>query len=192
MIGAAAAALAACGGSSGSSGATPAQGAVANSAAGQAKTDTVEIIGKIDAESGPPGTFTGKEHWPAFSPGDVRVSAGRTVVLTIKEYDDMATALPDGSPYNKVMGGTEVANGKAVTTVSNNQIAHTITIPSLGINIPLPKAPEGGVTTVTFTFKAPAAGTYKWFCLTPCGNGPGGMGGAMKTDDWMRGHLVVT
>ncbi len=190
LIGSAIAALAACASSSGSSDNVSSTSGTA-SAASQAKIDNVTVIGKIDADSGAEGTFTGKDDWPAVAPSDIHVSAGSTVVLTIKEYDDMVTALPDGSPYNNVMGGTETVDGKQVTTVGNDQLAHTITIASLGINIPLPKAPEGGFTTVTFTFKAPASGTYEWRCMTPCGDGPMGMGGAMQTDEWMRGHLIV-
>ena len=113
-------------------------------------------------------------------------------MLTIKEYDSAPTALPDGSPYNAVTGGTETVNGAAVTTVANADIAHTFTIPELGINVPLPKSPEGGVTTIVFTFKVDKAGTYVWRCFTPCGGDPKGMGGAMATKDWMQGNLIVT
>ena len=190
VIGSAGVALAACGARADSGGGT--HTASSTAAASQAKTDSVSLIGKIDADAGAPGTFTGKEHWPAVSPSDIHVSAGATVVLTIKEYDDMVTALPAGSAYHSVMGGTETVNGKRVSSVDNSQIAHTITIPTLGINIPLPKAPEGGFTTVRFTFRAPRSGTYEWECMTPCGGGTNGMGGAMHMDGWMRGHLVVS
>jgi hypothetical protein len=157
----------------------------------------VNLIGKIDATSGKPGTFTGRPGWPALAPGTIRVPAGATVVLTIKEYDDMVTPLPTmgmmGSPFNSVWGGTETVDGKPVTWVSNAQIAHTITIPQLGINVPLPKAPHGGFTKVVFTFKAPSTpGTYTWQCETPCGTGPTGWGGPMATYGWMKGFFTVS
>jgi hypothetical protein len=186
MVGTAAIALAACGGSS--SGGQPAGTA---SAAAQAKTQNITVIGKIDADKGPPGTFTGKEHWPAFAPATIHVTKGATVKLTIKEYDDMATALPAGSQFNTVTGGKATFNGAPLTNVTNQDISHTITIPELGINIPLPKAPEGGVATVVFTFKATKAGTFVWQCMTPCGGGSTGMGGAMVMPGWMKGSLVV-
>ena len=112
----------------------------------------------------------------------------------------MVTPLARLSPFLKVMGGAETANGKRVTLVGNNEIAHTFTIPSLGINIPLPIAAMGGPmgsmagpTTIRFTFRAPSApGTYLWLCVTPCGGNPDGIGGAMHTDGWMRGHLIVS
>lgn len=191
IAGTAALALAACGGS-GSSNSSQAKPAVKPAAAAQSKVDNITLIGKIDADSGPAGTFTGKEHWPAFAPGTVHVHKGDTVRLTIKEYDDMATPLPAGSPYDKVMGGTETANGAPVTSVANKDISHTITIPALGINIPLPKAPDGGVATVVFTFKANQAGTFVFQCMTPCGSGSTGMGGAMVKQGWMKGQLVVS
>jgi uncharacterized membrane protein len=186
ILGTAAFALAACGGSSGSGQAQSSQPAAAAS-----KTVHVSLVGKIDANSGPAGTYTSKQHWPAYAPSALHVAKGDTVVLTIKEYDDAPTALPSGSPYNAVQGGTETANGAPVTSVSNAQISHTFTIPALGINVPLPKAPQNGVTTVVFTFKATQSGDFTWQCMTPCGGGSNGMGGAMAKYDWMKGHLIV-
>src|SRR6516165_8200115 len=136
----AAVALAACGG--------PAR---PGGVAAQAGPDTVQMIGKIDADMGPMGTFTGKAHWPAMAPADIHVRAGATVVLTIKEYDDMITPVAGLSPFLRVMGGTETVNGKPVRSVGNGQLAHTFTIPSLGINAPLPVASMDGPATVRFT-----------------------------------------
>lgn len=177
---------------SGCGGASPSTSATPSATASTPKTVNITMIGKIDADKGPAGTFTGKEHWPAMAPGDIKASVGDNVVLTIKEYDDAPTALPAGSPYNAVSGGTETIDGTAATTVSNRDIAHTFSIPELRINAPLAKAPEGGATTMVFTFKVDKAGTYTWHCFTPCGGDPNGMGGAMATDAWMQGHLIVT
>ena len=192
--------LAACSASAQLSGATIGSGAPG---AAHAKTEAVQLIGKIDADMGAMGTFTGKAGWPAVAPGNIHVRAGATVVLTIGEYDDMVTPLADNSPFLQVMGGTETVNGKRVTSVSNQQIAHTFTVPSLGINVPLPIAGmggsmgsmdgPGGPTMVRFTFHAPATpGTYLWLCATPCGTGSYGISGAMAMNGWMRGHLIVS
>jgi hypothetical protein len=156
------------------------------------KTDKITLVGQIDATSGPAGTFTKKAKWPALAPANVTVGQGDTVVLTIKEYDDAPTALPAGSPYNAVAGGTMTVNGVATTTVSNADIAHTFSVPELGLNAPLPKAATGGFSTIVFTFKAGKAGTYGWRCFTPCGDGANGMTGAMATKGWMQGNLIVT
>ena len=184
MMGAVAVSASACGGSK--AGAAPAATAAA------AKTDNITMIGKIDATSGPVGTFTGKDKWPAMAPGDLTFGHGDTVVLTIKEYDDAPTALPAGSPYGTVAGGTMTVNGVAGTTVSNANIAHTFSIPTLGINVPLTKAPTGGVSTTVFTFKVDKAGSYTWRCFTPCGGGANGMTDAMATKGWMQGNVVVS
>jgi hypothetical protein len=184
IAGAVAVTASACGGSS--SGAT-----AAPKAANAPKTVNIALTGKIDTDKGPAGSFTSKEHWPALSPSDITISKGDTIVLTIKEYDDAPTALPDGSPYNAVAGGTETVNGAAVTNVSNADIAHTFSIPELGINAPLPKAADGGVATIVFTFTANKAGSYVWRCFTPCGGDPKGMGGSMATKGWMQGHVTV-
>lgn len=185
MAGAVAVTASACGGSNAAAPAT-------STTASTPKTVNITVVGKIDADKGPAGTFTKKAHWPAMAPSDVTVAHGDNVVLTIKEYDDAPTALPAGSPYNAVAGGTLTVNGVATTTVSNANIAHTYSIPALGINVPLAKAPTGGVSTMVFTFKADKAGTYAWRCFTPCGGGANGMTGSMATKGWMQGNLIVT
>jgi hypothetical protein len=201
LVATAALVLAACSASARLSGVAAGSGGALGPAHG--KTDAVRLIGKIDADMGAMGTFTGKDGWPAVAPANIHVRAGARVVLTIREYDDMVTPLADNSPFLEVMGGKETVNGKRVTSVSNQQIAHTFTVPALGINIPLPIAGMGGPmgsmnggdgpTTVRFTFRAPATpGTYLWLCATPCGTGPYGISGAMAMNGWMRGHLIVS
>ena len=185
IAGAVAVTASACGGSS--SGAT-----AAPKAAAAPKTVNIAMTGKIDGDSGPAGSFTSKQHWPALSPSDITISKGDTIVLTIKEYDDMMTALPAGSPYNDVKGGTMTVDGVATTTVPNSMLSHTVSIPELGINVPLVKAPEGKFSTTVFTFKVDKAGTYTWRCFTPCGGDPKGMGGSMATKGWMQGNVVVS
>ena len=187
MMGAVALSASACGGSN--AGAAPAAPAAP---AATAKTDNITMIGKIDGTAGPAGTFSGKDKWPAMAASDLTFGHGDTVVLTIKEYDSGVTALPAGSPYNTVAGGTMTVNGVATTTVSNAKIAHTFSIPTLGINAPLTAAPTGGVSTTVFTFKVTTAGSYTWRCFTPCGGGANGMTDAMATKGWMQGNVVVS
>ena len=188
IAGAVAVTASACGSSSPG---TPAAGGAKTEAVAP-KTVNIDMIGKIDADKGPAGTFTSKEHWPAMAPSDLTFAKGDTVVLTIKEYDDAPTALPAGSPYNAVAGGTMTLDGVAATTVSNENIAHTFSIPDLGINVPLAKAPEGKFSTTVFTFKVDKTGTFTWRCFTPCGGDPKGMGGSMATKNWMQGNVVVS
>jgi FtsP/CotA-like multicopper oxidase with cupredoxin domain len=192
IVGAVAVAASACGGSNSSTPSTNAGATTAGAPATSApKTVNIELVGKIDTDTGPAGTFTSKEHWPAMAPSDLKFAKGDNVVLTIKEYDDAPTALPDGSPYNAVAGGTMTVDGVATTTVANTDIAHTFSIPELNINVPLSKAPEGKFSTTVFTFTADKTGAFTWHCFTPCGGDPKGMGGSMATKGWMQGNVTV-
>lgn len=151
----------------------------------------IPIVLQKDAPSGIPGTITGKDGWPRYSPSSITVPAGRKVTLVITNYDDAATPLTGGLPYNHVMGGRETVNGKPVRYVGNKTIAHTFTVAGLGLNVAVPKAPAGGAVTITFTFIAHKAGTYTWQCYTPCGAGKNGTGGPMMTNGFMQGRFSV-
>jgi plastocyanin len=122
------------------------------------------------------------------------VKKGSTVVLTITSNDDGTAPLPNGSPYTQVqgtVGGTELVDGQAVSSVANQNIAHTFTVPGLGLNLPIPAAPKGGTVTVQATFKVDKAGTFNWQCEAPCGTGSTGWGGPMATPGYMQGTVTV-
>lgn len=151
----------------------------------------VPIVLQKDATSGVPGTITGKDGWPRYAPSSITVPAGKKVTLVITNYDDVATPLTAGLPYNRVMGGQETVDGKPVSYVGNKTIAHTLTVTGLGLNIAIPEAPTGGSVTVTFTFIAHKAGTYTWQCYSPCGSGKNGTSGPMMTNGFMQGTFKV-
>lgn len=153
----------------------------------------VPIVLQKDATKGTPGTITGRPGWPRYSPSNITIPAGKRVTLMITNYDDVATPLAAGEPYNKVAGGSETVDGKPTTFVSNKLIAHTFTITGLGVNAPIPMAPvgTGQGTTVTFTFTARKKGTYTWQCFTPCGSGKSGTEGPMVTRGYMTGTVTV-
>jgi heme/copper-type cytochrome/quinol oxidase subunit 2 len=85
------------------------------------------------------------------------------------------------------------ADGREYSSLAPDNIAHTFTIPQLGVNVPLPGDGMNGqaYNTVTFTFRTGAAGTYTFRCLDPCGTGPMGMMGPMMTQGYMLGTLTV-
>ncbi|CAB1129060.1 protein of unknown function [Candidatus Hydrogenisulfobacillus filiaventi] len=92
-----------------------------------------------------------------------------------------------------VEGGTIMADGQSLSSVPAAQIAHTFTVPALGINIPVPATPtKGKPEIVKATFVAKKAGSFPWFCEAPCGTGPTGFGGPMATPGWMQGTLTVS
>jgi len=132
---------------------------------------------------------------------NIRLPAHTLIQLTIISYDTPTAGSPDqeGKVTGTVGGtvylingttamGTDVIQrwGRNVTSVPGNMLAHTFTIPQLGINIPV----VGGDTVIAY-FYLDQAGTFQWVCLTPCGFGPSGMQGAMSASGWMEGQVTV-
>ncbi|MGC8499195.1 MAG: hypothetical protein ACP5OV_06845 [Acidimicrobiales bacterium] len=132
---------------------------------------------------------------PKFTNAAWTVKKGETVTIRIINHDD-GTAPLTGSymKYVKVMGtttGHELVSGKVVTTVSDINVAHTFTVPGLGLNLPIPAAPTGKTNVIVATFVPKKAGTFVWHCFAPCGSGSNGMAGAMSTMTWMEGRITV-
>ena len=139
---------------------------------------------------------------PAYVPSSFTVPANSTIKVTVTDFDT-ATALTGGLvKYSKVtgtVGGTmqvQAINPKAPNTLLGNAhtmsylapalVAHTLTIPALGINVPM-----AGQSRITFTIKTGKAGTYQWLCMDPCGSGSGGMGEPMGLTGYMAGTMTV-
>jgi hypothetical protein len=135
------------------------------------------------------------------SSANISLPANRLVELVIVSYD---TPTPPPAQYSNVTGtvgnkmylingtsaslGTPQSWGAAVSYVPTDQIAHTFTVGSLGINIPI----VGGDTEIAFLYLN-KTGTFMWQCFTPCGfpNVNGGWSGAMVTPGWMTGEVTV-
>jgi heme/copper-type cytochrome/quinol oxidase subunit 2 len=137
-----------------------------------------------------------QKDWPAFSPSNLVVPANSLVTVTLRDHDLGNTVMPQNSPYTSVQGTTgaiATVDGQAYSSLASEKIAHTITVPSLNLNVPLPGDAISGkdFNTVTFTFRTGAAGTYVFRCLDPCGTGPMGMMGPMMTQGYMIGTLIV-
>ncbi|HEX9045012.1 MAG TPA: hypothetical protein VF802_08310 [Candidatus Limnocylindrales bacterium] len=149
------------------------------------------------------GDMIGKQEFPAFVPSDVTLPANSTVTITITNFDD-ATALPKGSEiYAKaagIVGGTftvtpinvsDPNSGTAVPTTLSAldpaAVSHTLTIPALGINVPI-----AAHARETFTITTGAPGTFTWHCMDPCGAGATGWGTAMAArKGYMEGTFTV-
>jgi heme/copper-type cytochrome/quinol oxidase subunit 2 len=140
-----------------------------------------------------------------LSSANISFPAHRLIQLTIVSYDTptpnstaaeaKVTGTVGGVVYmingtlasaSSMSTGMPSSWGQNVTSVAASSLAHTFTIPMLGINIPV----VGGSTVIAYLyFDKP--GTYTWICLTPCGFGKGGLSGAMATAGWMTGTLTV-
>lgn len=87
---------------------------------------------------------------------------------------------------NETMAQVE-SIGTNVTAVPIATVAHTFSIPQLGVNIPV----VGGSTELAY-LRFDQTGTYQWLCMTPCGFGPNAGEGAMSTPGWMTGTVTVS
>ena len=140
------------------------------------------------------------------SSAQISLPANRLIKLVIINYDngnatltnskytnvtgvvDNQVLLVNNTLINSTMGtsGIQIRGSENVTSLPASEIAHTFTIPSLGINIPV-----ATLSTEVAYFTIDTAGTYTWFCMTECGSGAKGLGGAMATPGWMTGSVVV-
>lgn len=93
-----------------------------------------------------------------------------------------------------------------VNSYDGNGVAHTFTVPTLDINVPLygisstdenacnaaPCLPKEAHNLIKFSFTTPGPGQYRWQCFIPCGVGfLYGNGGPMDTLGYMAGFLKV-
>jgi hypothetical protein len=139
--------------------------------------------------------------------------ANTQINVTIEEFDT-------GSPLRNqqvgmvtgTIGDDMTVNGKTTNLINSNDpngngVAHTFSIPTLGINVPLygvngsassfcgvaapcPLSAEHNI--VKFSFMTPGPGQYPWQCFVPCGAGYlYGNGGPMQTVGYMDGFLKV-
>jgi hypothetical protein len=135
-----------------------------------------------------------------LSASNITVPSRTLVKLTIIDYDSGGDANLSTS-FTRVQGTVggieEVVNGTPgamiprdqlalnVTSLPASIIAHTFTVPQLGINIPVPST---SVVIAYLYFNQ--TGTYTWQCMVPCGAG-NGYAGAMDTPGWMLGQITV-
>ena len=141
------------------------------------------------------------------SAASISVPAHRLIKLVIFCYDDGNASLV--VPTDNVVSGTTngtvfVASndnvnssqgpsgivptgGQTLSTVPATAVAHTFTVPSLNLNIPVPLS-----STVVAYFTLSTPGTFIWFCETECGCGATGSQCAMSAPGWMTGNLVAS
>jgi hypothetical protein len=108
----------------------------------------------------------------------------------------------------------QTGKGSGLPTYNNTPLsvlppalaAHTFTVPDLDLSVPLvgisnatsnvcavaPCSMKYAHTTITFSFRSPASGTYRFQCLVPCAFGfLYGFGGPMQTIGYMDGLIEV-
>jgi len=122
---------------------------------------------------------------PGPSDNNVSVAANTTVKFIITTTDTAvlenytAQVTTPFTVFNDTDSGQVSLQYQAGQNVSNLPIGHTFTISQLGLNIPIPPT-----TVVEFSLNFAHAGSYLYFCETPCGPG-------MNYTGYMMGYVNV-
>jgi plastocyanin len=114
----------------------------------------------------------------------------RTVKLVIKSDTEHGKRGPDAQWHDAFLpSGFSVHSGEtvAVEVANYDDMAHSFTAPSLGLNVTVRAGSSASPRTTTFTFTAPSrAGQYAWWCALPCDPF------SMAHDGFMRGSVTVS
>jgi hypothetical protein len=122
----------------------------------------------------------------------------RGTVGNVARYTDTGTS-----------SGLPKYDDTALSVLNPNFAAHTFTAPDLNLSVPLlgisNNAPANAIcavgpcgmnfahTVITFSFKSPGKGNYRWQCIVPCAFAfLDGFGGPMQTIGYMDGWIQVT
>jgi hypothetical protein len=129
------------------------------------------------------------------------------VHVTIYQYDGYSGLRnPFISQAQGTTGGDFTLNGKPTRAINPNNASHVFAIPQLGLSVPLqgvsgtaknpcanaPCTLSQAHETISFSFRTPARGLYRWQCFVPCAAGfIAGWGGPMQTVGYMDGFIKV-
>ena len=96
--------------------------------------------------------------------------------------------------------------GKPTQAIDPDTASHVFAIPEIGLSVPLegisstaknpcsnaPCSLSNDHHTISFTFRTPGPGLYRWQCYVPCAAGfIEGFGGPMQTVGYMDGFIKV-
>jgi hypothetical protein len=136
-----------------------------------------------------------------------RVPAHTLMHVTIYQFDGQSGLRNEFlGQVTGTMGGNMLVNGKPTQAIDPGTASHVFAIPALGLYVPLigisdnAKNPCANAPcplstdhfTISFTFRTPGKGLYRWQCFVPCAAGwIEGFGGPMQTVGYMDGYLKV-
>jgi hypothetical protein len=133
--------------------------------------------------------------------------ANSLVHVTIYQFDgDSGLRNPFISQATGTVGGAFQLNGKTTQAIDPDSASHVFAIPEIGLSVPLEGVPDSAKNpcsnapcplsmdheTISFTFRTPGKGLYRWQCFVPCAAGfIQGFGGPMQTVGYMDGFIKV-
>jgi hypothetical protein len=129
------------------------------------------------------------------------------VHVTIYQYDGQSGLRnPFISQAQGTVGDDFVLDGKPARTIDPDAASHVFAIPQLGVSVPLEGIADDAKNpcnnapcslsqdhhTISFAFRTPGPGLYRWQCFVPCAAGfIAGWGGPMQTVGYMDGFVKV-
>jgi hypothetical protein len=133
--------------------------------------------------------------------------ANTLVHVTIWQFDSQ-TGLrnPFLAQATGTVGGNFLLNGKPTQAIDPDAASHVFAIPQIGLSVPLEGTPDSAKNpcanapcplsndheTISFSFRTPGKGLYRWQCFVPCAAGfIQGFGGPMQTVGYMDGFMKV-
>lgn len=162
-------------------------------------------------------TLTANPNWVSYFVRDTsnnwrhttvwKLPAHTLVHVTVYQFDgDSGLRNPFLARVRGTLGNQMQVNGKTVNFINPDLASHTFAIPQIGLLVPLmgvadnaknqcdfgPCALSTAHQTITFSFRTPGKGRYRWQCFVPCAAGfVTGFGGPMQTLGYMDGFIEV-
>jgi len=113
----------------------------------------------------------------------------RTLTILVKSDDEHAKKGPDGKWHDAFLPANPVLKAgqkTRITFVNYDGGAHSLVAPGLNLNVKIPAAKGSTPGRVAVTLTAGKAGSYDWWCGSPCDPW------AMTHNGYMRGSIRVT
>jgi len=130
------------------------------------------------------------------------------VHVTLYQFDgNSGLRNPFMAKVRGTVGNAMQVDGKTMNVLNPDDASHTFAIPEIGLIVPLmgvadnaknqcgsaPCSLSNAHHTITFSFRTPGKGRYRWQCFVPCAAGfLAGFGGPMQTLGYMDGFINVT
>ena len=116
-------------------------------------------------------------------------SGSEALILDVKSDSGHGRRGPDGNWHDAFLPADYSVKAGAtveVTVYNYDDMPHSFTSPSLGVNETIPSGSASAPSRTSFTFAAPSkTGSYRRWCALPCDPW------AMAHDGYMRGRVTV-